>query len=624
MLAPGQIVAGKYRVDRLLGRGGMGAVYVATNLVLEKQVALKVMGGGFLANPDWVQRFFREGVAASKVRHPGVVSVFDAGEHDGAPWMAMELLEGESLRERLARSGRLGVEELLPIARQVLGALAAVHAVGVVHRDLKPDNIFLERTAEGLRAKVLDFGIAKEAHAITSLTATGAIIGTAHYLAPEQARDSRVVDARTDIYAFGVILFECLSGLMPYEATTVPELIAKMYTEPPRSLAEHAPDVPASIARIVHACLAHEPSARPESAAALLEALAIAEQPGAATGAHAWAGASPASSWPATSASSPASWRAGPASGPPGSHPSGAGTTYAPAAAPKRPMWPWILGGLTAVVLGGMGLLVAVVMLGAFAAATQRSASGGDDTTVWDSPRVPMIADADGDGREDVIGSVLQRSSSGDAQTSFAAYDGASGRQLWRTESLGSAQARAHSRAAVWADTLVYADASGQLQGFALRTGLPRFRVSLGERAARFCRGDGASVLVETADQRLTRVALADGASRPAENAACVPLPGDDLPRSRGTRRGRSGSTSGTPTYGSRACASRRASETRPAGGWWRSASGGRGRASRWSRCSRRREAGARTCPASLRCRPRPTGPPRSPSTARTSSSRTP
>ncbi|MGE0784294.1 MAG: protein kinase [Sandaracinaceae bacterium] len=273
MIGPGVVIAEKYRIDRLLGEGGMGSVWVATNLVLEKRVALKVMGDAYSTRSEWKQRFFREGVAASRARHPGIVEVYDAGEHEGAPWMAMELLDGESLRERLERQRRLAPEEAVRIVTEALDALGAVHAVGIIHRDLKPDNLFLERTPKGERVKVLDFGIAKETAAVNALTAADAIIGTAHYLAPEQAKASRHVEPRTDLYAIGVILFECLSGAMPYEAATVPELIAKLYSEAPRDLGTLAPHVPQELVRVVHACLAKDPAARPSDAHALARAL---------------------------------------------------------------------------------------------------------------------------------------------------------------------------------------------------------------------------------------------------------------------------------------------------------------------------------------------------------------
>jgi len=525
-------VAGKYRIDRQLGAGGMGAVYVATNMVLEKQVALKVMGAGFQQHTDWVQRFFREGVAASKVRHPGVVQVFDAGDHEGAPWMAMELLEGESLGERLARVGRLSAAETVRIASGVLGALEAVHAVGVVHRDLKPDNVFLERTAEGERTKVLDFGIAKEAEAINGLTATGMIVGTAHYIAPEQARDSKTVDPRTDLYAMGVILFECLSGQMPYEAETVPELIAKMYSEPPRELARLAPDVPPPLARVVHACLARDPSHRPQSARQLAEALSAARSPDAHTG--------------PVSQPSPA-WRdAGLAPGGTAPLPSPPASLATPAVPPTRArapergrsVWPWIIGGVVVLGLGVLGTLVAIVGLGVWTAASvaEGIAEGGGggfggalDFDLPEASRVVMLRDVDGDGIEDVIGSVM-RLEGGDMVSHFAAYDGETGRRMWLSEALGPVDGRTHARAALVGDTLLYATPTGTLYGYDAREGRPRWQFNLGERVETFCAAGESEAIAVLADETRRRVALSDGASRPEPDGGCGALMTDALP----------------------------------------------------------------------------------------------
>ena len=529
MLSPGQIVAGKYRVDRQLGAGGMGAVYVATNMVLEKQVALKVMGAEFQQHADWVQRFFREGVAASKVRHPGVVQVFDAGDHDGAPWMAMELLEGESLGERLQRVGRLGPEETARVMTGVLGALDAVHSVGVVHRDLKPDNIFLERTAEGERTKVLDFGIAKEAEAIHGLTATGTIVGTAHYIAPEQARDSKTVDPRTDLYAMGVILFECLSGQMPYEADTVPELIAKMYSEPPRELGRLAPHVPAPLARVVHACLARDPSHRPQSARALSEALTSALSPDAATGPV----SRPSPVWQSSGlAPSGTAVLSSPAHSPPP-------TRAAPvaAAAPRRSIWPWVIGGVVVLGLGVLGTLVAIVGLGVWTAASvaEGIAEGGGgfgvtlDFDLPEASRVPMWIDVTDDGVEDLLGAVMRYE--GDEMIShFAAYDGVTGRRLWLSEELGPVDSRTHGRAALAEDTLLYATPNGTLYGYDVTDGRPRWQFNLGERVETFCAAGGGQAIAVLADDARRLIQLSDGASRPAEAGACGWLMTDALP----------------------------------------------------------------------------------------------
>ena len=176
---PGALVAGKYRIVSLLGEGGMGAVYVAVNEMLHKRVALKVLGHKVAGSPEAAQRFFREAMAASRVRHPAIVEIYDAGTHEGAPWMAMALLEGESLGDRLER-GPLALPEILPIFEPVLSALGAIAREGIVHRDLKPDNIFLERLHDGsVQPKLLDFGIAK-AVGIERLTVTGQEIGRAH------------------------------------------------------------------------------------------------------------------------------------------------------------------------------------------------------------------------------------------------------------------------------------------------------------------------------------------------------------------------------------------------------------------------------------------------------------
>ncbi|HEY8427161.1 MAG TPA: protein kinase [Sandaracinaceae bacterium] len=274
-LNEGEILAGKYRIERLLGEGGMGAVYVALNQVLQKRVALKVMSERFASVPAAVERFLREAVAASRVSHPSIVQVFDAGDYEGKPWIAMELLEGESLGERLER-GPLTVAEALKMAEGALSALSEVHEEGIIHRDLKPDNIFLARTRGGdWIPKVLDFGVAKDTSdgQLSKLTATGAVVGTAHYLSPEQAKGLSDIDARADIYAMGVVLFESLSGRMPFEAETITQLIAKMFTERPRRLQEVAPHVPEALAEVVNTCLEADRERRFQTARALLGAL---------------------------------------------------------------------------------------------------------------------------------------------------------------------------------------------------------------------------------------------------------------------------------------------------------------------------------------------------------------
>ncbi len=275
-LQSGELLAGKYRIERLLGEGGMGAVYVATNLVIEREVALKVMNERFASMPEAVERFQREAVAASRVSHPGIVQVFDAGSHDGKPWIAMELLEGESLGQRLAR-GPFGLDDVLRVARGVLSALAEVHDAGIIHRDLKPDNIFLATVHGGgdWTPKILDFGIAKETANADhgKLTITGTLVGSACYLSPEQALGRTDIDARADVYAMGVVLYECLAGRRPFDAATISQLVAKMFTEAPPPLAHVAPDVPVAMAEVVDLCLAHDRERRFLTARSVLGAI---------------------------------------------------------------------------------------------------------------------------------------------------------------------------------------------------------------------------------------------------------------------------------------------------------------------------------------------------------------
>ncbi len=280
-LLPGAVV-GRYRVQHLVGRGAMGAVYAAEHLELRRQVALKVVRSDSHRGGNDAQlraRLVREARAASAVRHPNVVTVHDVLElADGSPVLVMDLLEGESLRSRLDRQERLSVTEALQIADQVLAALEAAHGQGVIHRDLKPDNIFLCQQSQGEVVKIVDFGIAKltavegPAAETVGLTETGMLVGTPHYMAPEQAFSDDEIDHRIDLWAVGVILYECLAGVQPIEGANVAQVLRALAQLAIVPLEQRAPHVPLPLVELITS-LFNERQRRPDSAAALRSAL---------------------------------------------------------------------------------------------------------------------------------------------------------------------------------------------------------------------------------------------------------------------------------------------------------------------------------------------------------------
>ncbi|MEZ4335111.1 MAG: thioredoxin domain-containing protein [Sandaracinaceae bacterium] len=277
-LQPGDVFAGKYRIERPLGEGGMGAVYVAINERLQKRVALKVISERVRTDPGMLARFTQEAVAASRVAHAGLVEIYDADQHMGTPWIAMELLDGESLAARIGR-GPIPIHEAFGIAQQILDALAAVHAAGIIHRDLKPDNVFCCRDG---RVKILDFGIAKLAVGeITGQTETGLALGTPFYLAPEQASSAKDVGPQADIYSLGVVLYQMISGHLPYDATSLGDLVRQMYTTGPVRLSTRSPHAPERLSSLIDRCLSVDPMQRPGSAREVASAIeAIANAPG--------------------------------------------------------------------------------------------------------------------------------------------------------------------------------------------------------------------------------------------------------------------------------------------------------------------------------------------------------
>ncbi len=270
---------GSYTIERELGRGGMGAVYAAVHTLLGRRAAVKVLLAELSRDQAQVQRFFNEARAATAIKHPSIVEIYDFGwAADGSAYIVMELMDGEPLSARLKRIGRLSVAQAATIARQAATALAAAHRAGIVHRDLKPDNVFLvpdEEVAGGERVKLLDFGIAKlAAPGAASRTTTGAIMGTPLYMSPEQCEGARAVDHRTDLYALGCVLFEMVAGRVPFISDGVGGLIGMHLHVPPPRLRELAPDAPAELEAIVARLLAKTPDDRYQTADEVAAALA--------------------------------------------------------------------------------------------------------------------------------------------------------------------------------------------------------------------------------------------------------------------------------------------------------------------------------------------------------------
>jgi serine/threonine-protein kinase len=270
----GREIAGRYRVERVLGQGGMGMVLRARHLWTGRAVALKVILPELASSAAAAARFLLEAQTAASLRHPNVVDILDMGRaEDGTLFLAMELLEGEPLSARLARLGKLSPEDALTLLLPILDALALAHEHGLVHRDLKPDNIFLSTGAGPLTPKLLDFGIVRAFRAEgEKLTATGMVLGTPGYMAPEQmAGDPAGPPA--DVWAIGTVLFEALAGRGPYEFTSALQWMTRVITEPAPSLSSVAPQVPLHLVGIVDRCLLREPSARFADAGELGRAL---------------------------------------------------------------------------------------------------------------------------------------------------------------------------------------------------------------------------------------------------------------------------------------------------------------------------------------------------------------
>lgn len=281
----GETLAGKYRVEERISVGGMGTVYRGTHILMGKKVAIKVLRPSLAADEKIVARFSREARAASKISHPHALSVTDFGEDEGGVvFLIMEYLNGRTLREVIRQEAPLPLPRVVAIMRQVGGALEAAHAEGVVHRDLKSDNIMLLNTNGADYAKVLDFGIAKiqEAEGVVDpgLTSPDLVIGTPQYMSPEQCSQSEQIDSRSDIYSLGVILFEMLVGHVPFVGDSSTAVMLKHLQEPPPSVLAERRDLPTGVGIVVARALAKRREDRYQTAGELIEDLVIAEGAG--------------------------------------------------------------------------------------------------------------------------------------------------------------------------------------------------------------------------------------------------------------------------------------------------------------------------------------------------------
>ena len=275
----GQTLAGKYLIEELIKHGGMGAVYRGKHVLMDKTVAIKVLRPSLAMDNDVVARFSREAKAASRISHPHAVSVTDFGEDEnGVVFLVMEYLDGRTLKEIVRSEGPLALDRAVEIVRQVAGALDAAHEQGVIHRDLKSDNIMLSQTNGGDWAKVLDFGIAKiqqpNGAPDGDITAANLVIGTPQYMSPEQCAQSGPLDARSDIYSFGIILYEMLAGRVPFTGESPTVIMMKQVQDAPPPLLDARPELPKRVGSVVSRALAKQPSNRFQSAGEFSLALA--------------------------------------------------------------------------------------------------------------------------------------------------------------------------------------------------------------------------------------------------------------------------------------------------------------------------------------------------------------
>jgi eukaryotic-like serine/threonine-protein kinase len=272
---PGDVLEGKYAIERVLGAGGMGIVVAARHTTLGQRVAIKMLLPEVVKRPEAVERFLREAKACINLKSEHVARVLDVGTHAGAPFMVMEYLDGEDLQRTIRLGTALPIAAALDYTLQAAEALAEAHSMGIVHRDLKPANLFLTTRADGSAlVKVLDFGISKAATGSErGITRTDAIMGSPGYMSPEQIRSAKHVDQRSDVWGMGIVLYELLTAQPPFDGEHLAAVSVKIVLETPQRVDEHRPDVPRGLAAVVERCLAKEPEQRYQNMAELAEAL---------------------------------------------------------------------------------------------------------------------------------------------------------------------------------------------------------------------------------------------------------------------------------------------------------------------------------------------------------------
>ncbi len=272
----GQSLLGKYELTRMLGKGGMGEVWEGEHSLTGRRVAVKVLADSYLANKKVVARFGREARAASSVNHPGIVEILDQDRTpDGVPFLVMEFLEGESVGERIRKRGKLPQDDVLAIMLPLLDALDAAHHAGVIHRDLKPDNVYILPGLRGEeRIKILDFGISQKSDEIEQrLTQEGSVLGTPHYMSPEQAKGEGTIDGRVDVYAAGVMFYECVVGDVPFDAGNYNALLQIILSTPPPSPRSKGADISPAVEQVLLAAMDKQRQRRPPTARAFHDLL---------------------------------------------------------------------------------------------------------------------------------------------------------------------------------------------------------------------------------------------------------------------------------------------------------------------------------------------------------------